>query len=346
MLGKRPDGQLFGGKVPLQVNENDRKWFESYGARPDSITGWIGLKHKSCDTVVANKNGVMEITANAPISRSTFTEIPTLSLVQQTWADMNGWSNDPDILNEGRKRLYAKVKLYNNIPAGVCTFTEMGIRRAFTPAWHREVLTYLAANLRDLAGTSCVGAAKDLNLQCIGTMAHEYLEAGQVLSPDITQTKSFMLRAWLKRHGKRYAIALTDCLGLECFLREFDKELSNAFKGVRHDSGDPIWWGNKMLAHYENMGINPKTKIPVFSNALNPDEVFRILDAFAGKFQYISFGIGTDFCHDLGVLALSIVMKLIEFDGKPVAKISDDQGKGMCEDSEYETYLKKANGIL
>ncbi|MCK9154789.1 MAG: hypothetical protein M0P12_01605 [Paludibacteraceae bacterium] len=298
-----------------------------------------------CNVVCRDKDGDLEYRVSGFVEDATWFEIDSLSKIQEAWSDRNGWTNDKDILVDGMKRLEKKVGLYNTLPKQGIGFIEMGTRRAFSKAWHTVVTDYLAKNLNAFVGTSNIGLAIERGYPCIGTMAHEIEEAGQVLSPDITKTQEFILRAWANEYKGKYGIALTDCLGIDCFLREFDEELSNLYTGVRHDSGDPFTWGNKMLAHYENMGINPRTKDVCFSNSLNPEMVFKLVDAFYGKFRNIYFGIGTDFTYDLVVKGLNIVMKMLEFDGLPVAKISDDAGKGMCENQSYVNWLKAKNWI-
>ena len=187
--------------------------------------------------------------------------------------------------------------------------------------------------------------ANKLGVYCARTMAHEWLQMGQVLSGDFGNTQFPMLKTWIKTYPNHYNIALTDCLTLDVFLREFNPGLANAYSGVRHDSGDPFVFIDKILGMYDNYGINPKTKTVVFSNALNPDMVFKIFDYCFGKFGKIVFGIGTDFTNDMGVQALNMVMKLIIFDNRHVAKISDDAGKGMCKSADYVNMLKRVNGI-
>lgn len=274
-------------------------------------------------------------------------EIPVLGHTADAWTMHNHAEDLEDLYAEGDCRLTKKIQRYNAIPAGVCLFGDMGTRRALTFNWGMRVTRRLSQELRHYAGTSNLGMACELDVPCLRTMAHQWLQMGQVLSPDLANTQGLMLRAWadVYRGTSTPLIALTDCLGLDVFLREFTYSLAVIYDGVRHDSGDPIAWGNRILAHYSDLGIDPRTKIVVFSDGLCPEEVFRILDAFAGKFKLIIFGIGTDFTNDCGVVPLKIVMKLVRYDGKPVAKLPDTRGKTMCDDSDFVARLKRANNI-
>jgi nicotinate phosphoribosyltransferase len=137
-------------------------------------------------------------------------------------------------------------------------------------------------------------------------------------------------------------IALTDCINTDAFLRDFNRELSERFVGLRHDSGDPIAWGEKAIKHYESLGIDLKTKSLIFSDSLTLDKALNIYKHFASRIN-VSFGIGTQLTCDLpGVETLNVVLKLTQCEGRPVAKISDEPGKIMCRDEDYLTQLRQA----
>jgi nicotinate phosphoribosyltransferase len=122
---------------------------------------------------------------------------------------------------------------------------------------------------------------------------------------------------------------------------DFTKLQAMCYTGVRHDSGDPIEWGNKIIAHYEKLGIDPKTKTLLFSDGLTFSKAQDIYDYFEGKIN-VSFGIGTYLSNDTDVDPLNIVIKLQYVNGHPVAKLSDVPGKTMCQDETYIKYLKNA----
>ena len=129
---------------------------------------------------------------------------------------------------------------------------------------------------------------------------------------------------------------------MDAFLRDFDQRLSERFIGLRHDSGDPISWGEKAIAHYQALGINPKTKSLVFSDSLTLDKALVIYKHFNDRIN-VSFGIGTQLTCDLpDVKTLNVVLKLTECEGRPVAKISDEPGKSICRDENYLDQLRTA----
>ena len=131
---------------------------------------------------------------------------------------------------------------------------------------------------------------------------------------------------------------------MDAFLRDFDLFFCKLFDGVRHDSGDPFEWGEKLIAHYQKMRIDPRSKTMVFSDSLNIPLAMRLYDYFRGRAQ-TSFGIGTNLTNDLGYTPINIVIKMIRCNGQPVAKLSDSPEKNMCDDERYLAYLRQVFDI-
>ena len=111
------------------------------------------------------------------------------------------------------------------------------------------------------------------------------------------------------------------------------------FDGLRHDSGDPIVWGEKALAHYTKLRIDPQTKRLTFSDGLDLPKALALYRHFGGRTK-LGFGIGTNLTNDVGPTPLNIVMKLTRCNGQPVAKLSDSPGKTMCDDETFLAYLR------
>lgn len=112
------------------------------------------------------------------------------------------------------------------------------------------------------------------------------------------------------------------------------------FDGLRHDSGDPVWWGEKALAAYAQLRIDAHTKRLVFSDSLTLPKALELYRHFADRTQ-LGFGIGTHVSNDMGLKTLHIVMKLTRANGQPVAKLSDSPGKTLCEDETFLAYLRQ-----
>ena len=96
-----------------------------------------------------------------------------------------------------------------------------------------------------------------------------------------------------------------------------------------------------MIAHYEKLGLDPKSKTLLFSDSLNFEVADKIFRHFQGRAK-VAFGIGTYLSNDTDVPPLNIVMKTTACNGQDVAKISDSEGKGMCKNPEYVDYLKRS----
>lgn len=253
-------------------------------------------------------------------------------------------------LAEGRRRLAAKVALLRDFarrPPREHPFElfDFGVRRRFRGDWQREVVT----TFRDEApalfkGTSNVLLARDLGLVPIGTMAHEYLQTYQALGFRLRDFQRAALEDWVQEYRGDLGIALTDVVGMDAFLSDFDLYFAKLFDGLRHDSGDPIVWGEKALAHYQKLRVDAHTKRLVFSDGLDLPTAIRIYDTFADRTQ-LGFGIGTNLTNDVGLTPLNIVMKLTGANGQPVAKLSDSPGKTLCDDETFLAYLRQVFNV-
>ncbi len=135
-------------------------------------------------------------------------------------------------------------------------------------------------------------------------------------------------------------IALTDVVGMDAFLRDFDLYFAKLFDGLRHDSGDPYLWGDKAIAHYKKLKIDPRTKILTFSDGLDLEKAWDLHQYFKAQIR-TSFGIGTNLTNDMGITPINIVLKLVECNGQPVAKLSDSPGKTMINNDTYLAYLRQ-----
>jgi nicotinate phosphoribosyltransferase len=270
-------------------------------------------------------------------------EIPTLAIVNEVYFRMQ---YDYDELFESfKERLDEKVKKVTTGEFNLSVFSEFGLRRRLSAeAQDLAVKTLKEADLgaSKFLGTSNVYLAKKYGVTPVGTMAHEWImcvgQGNHKHNP--AYSNWYALEAWVKEYGILNGTALTDAITTDCFLKDFQLTYATLFSGVRHDSGDPIEWGEKMIRHYESLGIDPKTKTLLFSDSLDFERANKIFQHFNGKAR-VGFGIGTYIANDTKVPALNIVMKTTACNGMDVAKISDVQGKGMCKNPEYVEYLQR-----
>lgn len=275
-------------------------------------------------------------------------EIPTLAIVNEVYFRM---AYDYDKLMESfERKLKEKVKWLLNDhekPYDIGSFSEFGLRRRLSGEAQEMAVRMLADNSKSFRdshfiGTSNVYLAKKFGLTPVGTMAHEWImcvgQGNHKHNP--AYSNWFALDAWVKEYGILNGTALTDAITTDCFLRDFQLTYATLFSGVRHDSGDPFEWGDKMIAHYKELGIDPKTKMLLFSDSLDFERADAIYKYFKDKVK-VAFGIGTYIANDTDVPPLNIVMKTTLCNGMDVAKISDISGKGMCKNENYVKYLNR-----
>lgn len=275
---------------------------------------------------------------------TTMYEIPVLAIVNEVYFRM---AYDYDVLlKQFKRRLDEKVRLLEEDTYRLSDFSEFGLRRRLS-AEAQEMAVKALAEVElpadsHFIGTSNVYLAKKFNLKPVGTMAHEWImctgQGNHKHNP--AYSNWYALDAWVKEYGILNGIALTDTITTDCFLRDFQLTYATLFSGVRHDSGDPYEWGNKMIAHYNSLGINPRTKTLLFSDSLDFERATALYDYFKDKAK-VAFGIGTFISNDTDEEALNIVMKTTKCNGMDVAKISDVAGKGMCKNPDYVDYLNR-----
>lgn len=282
--------------------------------------------------------GNMALEISGPLFSVMQFEIYLLEIVNEVYFRMQ--YNYLDLVTSAREKLNHKINLfangYYNFP-----FAEFGCRRRLSREWQEYAVKELL-QLKCCVGTSNVYLAMKYKCRPIGTYAHEFVQMYQgVPGIQLAYTNKAAMEEWFDEYQGDNGTALTDTLGTDLFLRDFNKLQAMCYTGVRHDSGDPYEWGEKIIAHYYKLGIDPRSKTLLFSDGLDFDKAQAIFDHFNGRIN-VSFGIGTFISNDTCENPLNIVIKLQYVNDHPVAKISDTPGKAMCQDSEYLDYLKSA----
>lgn len=279
----------------------------------------------------------IEITIRGPWHGAILYEVPLLAIVNETY--FHSIHPDPDY-TEGFARLGRKAELMRRAGPDFRVI-EFGTRRRFSRPWHEKVLRELRRLAPiQLLGSSNTDLARRLRIPPSGTMAHEFFQGCQALAPSLAEAQRFALETWLDEYAGRLGIALSDTYGIEAFLADFNAPLARAYTGVRHDSGDPFEWTDRMLEHYRRRGIDPCAKTLVYSDSLS---VPRAIEIFARYHHHarLAFGIGTNLTNDLGPEPLNIVIKMTRLNDQAVAKLSDDPGKAISPDPAYLDYLRE-----
>lgn len=275
-------------------------------------------------------------------------EVPLLALI----SELVHRDRSPNVTTEDAieqlhkliKHFYQNAKI-QNIDLANFKLMDFGTRRRFSHAVQYAIVNELKNNFPYFTGTSNYKLAQQLQLKPVGTQAHEWFQAHQQISTELANSQRMALQSWLDEYPNQLGIALTDCITMDAFLRDFDITFTNRYQGLRHDSGDPLEWGEKAISHYKNLAIDPMSKTLVFSDNLDLQKALILYKHFYKRINLI-FGIGTRLtCNIPQVKPLNIVIKLVECNGKPVAKLSDSPGKSICDDDEFIVRLKKAFDI-
>lgn len=270
-------------------------------------------------------------------------EVPVLAIINEVYFRMSGGYDDRMVSFE--RKLDEKIQWLADGKYQIGSFSEFGLRRRLSgEAQELAVDKLRKADLGTsrFVGTSNVYLAKKFNLKPVGTMAHEWImctgQGNHKHNP--AYSNWYALDAWVKEYGVLNGTALTDTITTECFLKDFQLTFATLFSGVRHDSGDPFEWAEKMISHYKELGIDPKTKTLLFSDSLDFERADKIWKNLHDRIN-VAFGIGTYISNDTDVEALNIVMKVTDCNNMDVAKISDVSGKGMCKNPDYVDYLQR-----
>lgn len=258
--------------------------------------------------------------------RTILWEVPLMSLISELYYILKGLkriSND-EIIEKTRN----KIENYRNL--GV-TVAEFGTRRRHSYQVHRLVVESLMKyGNSSFIGTSNVHLAMMYKTKPIGTHAHEWFMF-HAARYGFKMANATGLQHWVEVYRGDLGIALSDTYTTDVFFKQFDKMFSKLFDGVRHDSGDPLVFADKVINHYKSMGIDPLSKTIIFSDALNYNKVEHILNHCKGKIG-MSFGIGTNLTNDVGIEPMNIVIKMTQALPKDdewieVVKLSDEDGK-------------------
>lgn len=294
--------------------------------------------------IYQNTFGDLEIEIEGPLRYASIFEVYLLRIISFLNAPEGELYHNAQLqgIRDMRKNI-SDIKQYNEESETPIKFADFGTRRAFSRRYHNEVVKLLKNELPEsFVGTSNVYLAKKYNLTPIGTMAHKFVQMFQGLDTNsIDSSQQAAFQTWADFYRGDLGIALTDTLGNNKFFNDFDLYFAKLFDGGRHDSGSPYDWGDAMIEMYNKFGIGPKTKTLVFSDGLDFPTMMNIYNYFENYIN-VSFGIGTNLSNTKSTIKpLNIVIKLVEVNGKPVAKLSAEVGKTMCEDTNYLQYLRK-----
>ncbi|MCQ1534938.1 nicotinate phosphoribosyltransferase [Methanosarcina sp. KYL-1] len=290
------------------------EYLKNFRFRPEEVTVCL-TEEKGLDMRVKgpwHSTILWEIVLMASVSELYFSTIET------------GWNGNGSLEAYGEKI----IEIGKSLEENGCLFSEFGTRRRRSFELHDHVMKALTG-IKNLSGTSNVYFAKKYGLKAIGTVGHEWIMGTSALV-GLRYANRFAFENWVEVYKGDLGIALTDTFGSDAFFKDFNLKLSKIYDGVRHDSGDPLVFVEKVIAHYNKMGIDPMKKVVVFSDALNAEDAIKLKKYCSGKIN-CSFGIGTSLTNNSEFFResppLNMVIKLHSINGIPVVKLSDSPEK-------------------
>ena len=329
----------------LRFKEDELKYLENIkwikGSYVDFLRLW-SPRYEDFEITTNAECGLFIETRGTWLNTSMY-EIPVLAIVNEVYFRMA--YNYDELIKSFERKLNEKIKWLTDGKYYISTFSEFGLRRRLSAEAQEMAVKKLAETKlcsSTFIGTSNVYLAYKYRLTPTGTMAHEWImcvgQGNHKHNP--AYSNWYALDAWVKEYGVLNGTALTDTITTDCFLKDFQLTYATLFSGVRHDSGDPYEWGDKIIAHYNELGIDSTTKTLLFSDSLDFERADKLFRYFNGRAK-VAFGIGTYISNDTDVEPLNIVMKTTFCNGGDVAKISDTPGKGMCKNEDYVNYLNR-----
>ena len=327
----------------LTLQDDEYQWLSGLPFFKADYLNWLrDFRYKPEQVIVTNDNGKLNIRLEGPWREVIMWEVPLLAVISEL---AHRYRSPEKGVEQAVAALENKLAAFSTLTEGLdmsrFRLMDFGTRRRFS----RDVQEAIVKRLQQepwFVGTSNYDLARRLSLTPMGTQAHEWFQAHQQISPDLANSQRAALAAWLEEYPNQLGIALTDCITMDAFLRDFGPEFAERYQGLRHDSGDPVEWGEKAIAHYEKLGIDPMSKVLVFSDNLDLAKAVDLYRHFNTRVN-LSFGIGTRLTCDIPqVKPLNIVIKLVECNGKPVAKLSDSPGKTICHDKAFVRALREA----
>lgn len=331
----------------LSLSQEEYIYMTSFPFFKKEYLHWLRkFRYNVSQVEINNYKGQLHIRISGLWQEVILWEVPILALISEVFHR----NFSPGITSEfAVQYLDTKlIKFFNRtkyIDLSRLKIVDFGTRRRFSYDVQYSIVKRLKETFPFLIGSSNYHIARILKIKPLGTQAHEWFQAHQQIGSNLKNSQILALETWLYQYKNHLSIALTDSITMDAFLNDFNLHFSSSYQGIRHDSGDPVRWGEKALKHYEKLGIDPLTKTLLFSDNLNFKSIVYLYKRFNKRINVI-FGIGTKLTCDIPyVKPLNIVIKLVECNGKPVAKISDSPGKTFCLDQKFLKYLCKVFNV-
>ena len=305
----------------IQLTTPEFEWLKSLGYFHENYLNWLSdYRFDPSELIIKQVNKTLTIEICGDWMRSIMFEVPLLALVSELYFRLT----NKEKCNDWQWRIINKAKILSE---SGCKWIDFGSRRRFSLEVQDEVVRIMA-NKPGFLGTSNMMLAHKYGVPPIGTMSHQGPMAMMAKYGIINANRKWM-EHWKDCYGEKLLTYLVDTFTTEVFLRDFNKEDAIEWN-LRQDSGNPYDWMEKILLHYNKLGLSTENKTFVFSDGLTAETYKQISMKYRSSSNIIG-GIGTSLSNDCGHDPLNIVIKMISADfGKgmiPVVKLSDSLGK-------------------
>jgi nicotinate phosphoribosyltransferase len=298
-------------------------------------------------------NGQYELSFAGPWTHTSMWEIPALAIINElksraAMRDRGKFALDI-IYARAKAKLWDKVERLRELPDLI--LSDFGTRRRHGFLWQRWCVEALKEGLGSrFIGTSNVLLAMDADLEAIGTNAHEMPMVAAALADSdeaLARAPYQVLEEWRQHYNGNLLIALPDAFGTTAFLKNAPTWLAE-WTGFRPDSAPPIEGGEQIIRWWQEQGVDPKTKLLIFSDGMDIDTIEATFQHFRRRVR-MSFGWGTNLTNDFrgcdpdgaaGLEPISLVCKVTSANGRPAVKLSDNPAKATGDLAEIERYLR------
>ncbi|MDP1600065.1 nicotinate phosphoribosyltransferase [Phenylobacterium sp.] len=306
---------------------------------------------------LSKKDGQYELHFHGPWTHTTMWEIPALAIVNElrtraALRDQGRFALDV-LYARAKAKLWGKVERLRQLEG--LALSDFGTRRRHSFLWQAWCVEALKEGVGGaLLGTSNVLLAMNNDLEAIGTNAHELPMVAAALAnteDELRQAPYHVLDEWRHTYGGNLLIALPDAYGTRAFLNDAPDWVAD-WTGFRPDSAPPIEGGEEIIAWWKAKGIDPRSKLLVFSDGMDIDTIEQVHAHFAGRVR-TSFGWGTNLTNDFkgclpsngqgsgdALAPISLVCKVTSANGRPAVKLSDNPEKATGDPAEIARYLR------
>ncbi|GLS42121.1 nicotinate phosphoribosyltransferase [Methylobacterium brachythecii] len=344
----------------LRLTRGEATWLRGnsfYGKRQmfaSEFTDWLeGFRLPPYE--LEKRDGQYVLTFHGPWIETTLWEVPALAILNElrSRATLNGMGKfELQVLYaRAMTRVWEKIERLKRLPD--LSIADFGTRRRHGFLWQDWCVQAMQEGLGGaFLGTSNCLIAQRREVEAVGTNAHELPMVYSALANDdaaLAKAPYEVLADWQQDYEGNLLVALPDTYGTTGFLADAPDWLT-AWTGIRIDSKDPIEGGEEAIRFWESRGSDPREKLAIFSDGLDIADIERIHAHFHGRLR-IGYGWGTlltndfrRFMPDKRLDPISIVCKVIEADGRPTVKISDNPSKAQGPAAEVERY-KRVFGV-